>query len=374
MRLADFIERRLSTILYEWEGFAKTLLPAAATMSSLALLDHAEEMLRAIADDLRTSQSDHARQRKSWGLGDADHGSMPATAAQVHGALRASAGISIQQLVSEFRALRASVLRLYAAEVETAAYTLVDIGRFNEAIDQAIAESIQVFQSQLEHWRNLFLGVLQHDLRGPLQAVLSSSYLVAALPDGQPRELALARLRRSGERMKSLLDELLDYNRTTLNLGLPMNRVPSELAGPCQEEVELRRLAHPEHLIQWRAHGPTHGLWDASRIQQALGNLIANAAKHGAPHGAIGVELRGSADDVRIIVDNQGPPLGEADIAVVFDPLRRSSSGPSADPAHLGLGLFVVRQIAQAHGGDVGVESADGRTRFCLRLPRALPA
>lgn len=371
MRLADFIENRLPDILEEWEDFAATLLPAAAGMASLALRDHAEDILRAVAADMRTVQSAEQQRAKSRGLRDAASGTNPATAAQVHGALRASSGFSSLQLVSEYRAMRASVLHLYAEAGAPGHYTVADIGRFNEALDQAIAESVRIFTDQVENWRNLFLAVLQHDLRGPLQALLSTSYLIAALPPCPQREQATVRLKRSGERMKMLLDELLDYNRATLNLGLAMKREACDLVTSCREEVELRRMAHPGHAIEWAASGDTAGMWDASRVQQALGNLISNAAKHGAPGGRIGVELRGDSDEVELVVSNDGPPISPDAIASIFDPLRRARGSTSDDRSHLGLGLFIVREIAQAHGGEVEVESTDTTTRFCMRMRRS---
>lgn len=337
-------------------------------MASLALRDHAEGILQAIAADLRGEQSAQQQRAKSHGQRDAARDR--ATAAQVHGALRASAGFSIQQLVAEYRALRASVLYLYAEAADTGHHTLGDVGRFNEAMDQAIAESVQVFSEQLEHWRNLFLGVLQHDLRGPLQAVLSTSYLIAELPAGPERTQAVARLKRSGDRVKGLLDELLDYNRATLNLGLAIRRAPCDLAAACLQEIELRRSAHPGHVIEWSASGQTEGLWDASRVQQALGNLISNAAKHGTAGGRVAVALAGDADGVLLAVSNGGPAIAPEMTTSMFDPLRRSPESDSSDRTHLGLGLFIVRQIAQAHGGNVAVESDGTSTRFSMRLRR----
>lgn len=371
VRLADFIESNLAHILSEWESFAATLLPAAASMASLALRDHAEAILQAIASDLRGEQSAQDQRAKSHGQRDAARDAAPATAAQVHGALRASAGFSIEQLVAEYRALRASVLYLYAEAADAGSHTLVDVGRFNEAMDQAIGESIRVFSEHLERWRNLFLGVLQHDLRGPLQAVLATSNLLVELPPGQERERAIGRLKRSGGRMKELLDELLDYNRVTLNLGLAIRRATCDLAAACLEEIELRRSAHPGHVIAWSASGPTEGPWDASRVQQALGNLISNAAKHGAPGGPISVELRGDTDGVLLVVRNEGVAIAPEMATSMFDPLRRSPDADGGDSTHLGLGLFIVRQIARAHGGDVTVESDAASTRFAMRLRRA---
>jgi signal transduction histidine kinase len=174
--------------------------------------------------------------------------------------------------------------------------------------------------------------------------------------------------------MRALLDELLDYNRATLSLGLRVQRSPCDLAAVCEAEVELRRQAHPGHAIDWRASGATGGLWDASRIQQALGNLIANAARHGDEGGAIGVDVQGADDAVTIVVSNRGPAIAPEAIGSIFDPLRSSADPGRDDATHLGLGLFVVKEVAIAHGGSVHVDSGAELTRFRMRLPKKTPA
>lgn len=146
MRLADFIDACSDQILGEWDAFAATRLPSAAAMDALALRDHAAQILGAIAQDIRQPQTAAAQYAKSHGVAAAVQHS-PQTAAEVHGALRASDGFSIVQLVSEFRALRASVLRLWM-QVDrslTEATAADDVMRFNEAMDQAIAESVDFF-------------------------------------------------------------------------------------------------------------------------------------------------------------------------------------------------------------------------------------
>ncbi|GGX97130.1 response regulator [Massilia dura] len=154
MRLAEFIDLYTEDILAEWEAFAVTRLPSAAKMDAIALRDHAPQILHAIAEDLRQSQSGDEQAAKSRGLAvvalDAPH-----TAAEVHGALRSQDGFSISQLVSEYRALRASVLRLWkhANGNLRAATAADDIIRFNEAVDQAIAESVDFFGRELSQER-----------------------------------------------------------------------------------------------------------------------------------------------------------------------------------------------------------------------------
>ena len=157
MRLADFILRNMETILGEWEAFAATLLPAAAGMTSLALRDDAKQILEAVAKDLSTPQTKEAQAEKSKGRAPKLTGASE-TAAQTHAVVRARSGFDINQLAAEYRALRASVLRLWMEECEPDDISLDDVVLFNEAIDQAIVKSIGFFSAQVDQARNLLLG------------------------------------------------------------------------------------------------------------------------------------------------------------------------------------------------------------------------
>jgi signal transduction histidine kinase len=171
--------------------------------------------------------------------------------------------------------------------------------------------------------------------------------------------------------MQELLDDLLDYNRTSLSIGLSIKKAPSDLVAACQEEIELRCASHPHHPIEFEATGVTEGLWDASRIKQALGNLISNAAKYGAPQGTIRVSLRADEAQAHLSVKNEGPTIARETISALFEPLRRMPNCKDDDRVNLGLGLFIVREVARAHGGSVTVDSSNGVTNFSLHLPRA---
>jgi signal transduction histidine kinase len=363
MRLPDFIETHMEQILSEWERFAMSLLPAAGGLDVAALRDHAEQILRAVARDLRTSQSSSEQTAKSRGETSRPAHS-PETAAETHAVLRATGGFTMQQMVAEYRALRASVLRLWANAHEPGRDTLNDMTRFNEAIDQAVAESVDFFTLETERWRNVFLGVLGHDLRGPLNAILLTSRLLAALNDGTPVSAVTGRLIRGGERMRQLLDDLLDYSRASLDLGIPVAPALTDLAIACQEEVELQRAAWPDNVIELATAGPTQGVWDASRLKQVVGNLIANAAKYGHAGAPVWV----------LSVENTGPAIAAARTDGLFEPLRRGDHGDTqSERTSLGLGLFIVRQIVRAHGGKVSVSSQDGKTVFDVTLPRSGP-
>ena len=237
MRLADFILRDMESILVEWEAFAATLFPAAASMTPLALRDHARQILEAVASDLSTPQTKQAQVDKSLGkapkLLDA-----PETAAQTHAVLRARSDFNINQLASEYRALRASVLRLWTEACQPDELDLEDVVRFNEAIDQALAESIGFFSEQVDQARNLFLGMLGHDMRNPLNTIQITASYLAALNAGADVSEAASRLIRSGASMKALLDDLVDFNRTKLGLGIDIALANVDLAIVFADELE----------------------------------------------------------------------------------------------------------------------------------------
>jgi signal transduction histidine kinase len=372
MRLAEFILTDMETILAEWEMFAATQLPAAASMTSLALRDHARQILEAVAKDLQTTQTKQAQADKSKGKGP-QLSNAPETAAQTHAVLRAHSGFNINQLVAEYRALRASVLRLWMDAHPTVDTRLEDVVRFNEAIDQAIAESVFFFSTQVEQARNLFLGILGHDMRSPLNTILMTATYLAAVNAGANISEAASRLIRSAASMKALLDDLVDFNRAQLGLGIKMTLANTDLSALFEDEVDQLRGSHPGRLIELEVSGDTRGFWDGPRLQQLLRNLVSNGIKYGAADGAIRVVLTGGGADVLCEVTNSGPAIERSVLERIFLPLERDldrSDSRNGDDESLGLGLYIVREIARAHGGEVAVRSGEAETVFTVRLPR----
>jgi signal transduction histidine kinase len=371
MRLSEFIVRDMETILAEWEAFAATLLPAATGMTTLALRDHAQPILEAVARDLDTPQTREAQSEKSRGLAP-QAADAPETAAQTHAVLRAQGGFDINQLVAEYRALRASVLRLWLDSGPIGPSGLDEVIRFNEAIDQAVAESIGHFHAQVERARNLLLGMLGHDMRSPLQTIRMTASYLAALNAGEEVSDAATLLIRSGASMQALLDDLVDFNRTRLGLGVKVVPTEIDLAAVVADELDQLRGAHPGRSILLESTGRHPGRWDGARVQQMLRNLVSNAIRYGSRDAPIRVALRGEGEDVRLEVVNRGPTIDTTTLGPLFDPLRRgpAEADDGGPQGGLGLGLFIVREIARAHGGEVEAHSGGGETRFAVRLPR----
>jgi signal transduction histidine kinase len=171
--------------------------------------------------------------------------------------------------------------------------------------------------------------------------------------------------------MKELIDDLLDYSRTALDMGFVVRPRSLDLAVVCREEVEVQQAALPHCRIELTVNGATQGNWDASRMKQVVSNLVTNAARYGNPGGPVMVTLNGTEAELRLSVQNPGPTIPRESIELLFEPLRRGvSRDVTPERTSMGLGLFIVRQVAQAHGGTVVVDSVNGRTTFTVVLPR----
>ncbi|HEY0504669.1 MAG TPA: sensor histidine kinase [Lysobacter sp.] len=368
MRLADFIEQNVADIVEGAAVFARTLAPTGISLDTAELRDHLPQVLAAIVLDLRTAQTAAQQQAKSEGRSPTSPGRE--SAASSHGRLRAQSGFDINRMVAEYRALRAAVIRLWAADERLAAGSIDDMIRFNEAIDQAVAESVAEFSREVESWRQVFLGALGHDLRGPLSVVLCNAEVLAmAELDSQPAN-QVARIVRGAAHMRALLDELLDYSKSQLGMEMALRRSPCDLAEELRDEVDSLRTILPNASLKFIADGPVEGEFDCVRVREAIHNLVANAAKYGDLASDVVVAVRAGVKQVRITVTNSGQPLSDGFLGSMFDPLRRGPQEAAAgEHSSLGLGLFIVREIAQAHGGDVAATCADGQTQFVITLP-----
>jgi signal transduction histidine kinase len=373
MRLAGFISTHMELILDEWVEFAAASGPAGKAMDLAALRDHAAEMLTTIVADLQTRQTAAEQVEKSKGnAAVATPGRV--TAAEIHGAIRAESGFSLGEMVSEYRALRASILRLWTKT--NGSLTGDDIGdlmRFNEAIDQATAESITRFMQDLDYSREMFVAILGHDLRSPLNAVIMSSQfmLERGKLDEQDVGLATGTLR-SARRMNRLVGDLLDLTRSRLGPGIPIVRAEMDIEALARHAVEEATAANPERVVRIDAAGDLHGSWDAARISQVLANLLANALQHSAANEPVTMTLRGEATEVLMSVHNAGPAIARSQLPRLFDPIKRLTSGENASSAgNLGLGLYIAERVVTAHGGTIEVHSSekDG-TVFTVHLPR----
>ena len=341
-------------------------------MGKIALSDHASEMLTVIAKDLKTPQNKKEQDDKSKGQAPATDPT-GSTAAERHGKGRAESGFSLDEMVAEYRALRASVIRLWMKEKgEIRSSDLEDITRFNEAIDQSLTESITQFTEDLDNSKEMFLAILGHDLRTPIGAILTSAaFMVETKELVEPYATLTSRIVSSASRMNGMVGALLDFTRSRLGGGIPITRAPMNMGKTVHDVVSEIEAAHPGRKIEVNARGSLKGDWDCARMSQVLTNLIGNALEHGGDRTAVHVDVLAGDDDLTIGVHNRGPTIPEDQLDGIFSAMKHhGTSGGSS--GNLGLGLYIAQQIVHAHKGKISVESSEDRgTTFTVRLPRA---
>lgn len=377
MRLSSFIIQHMEIILKAWEDFARSVEVSREALSSSGLRNHASFILRAVARDMETPQSRQQEIDKSQGLGPT---SAEESAAETHAVLRLKDGFSLDQMVSEYRALRSSVLRLWLAQSSSPGEPdqVAEIIRFNEAIDQALVESIASYGRAVETTRKLVLGVLGHDMRSPLTAITMGAGLLAAAKQWGVREQdVVGQISVSVERANVLVNDLLDLARCNLSTGIPVQRQPAELKELCASVVKEVSLAHPEANIVFECPSSLPASFDPLRMGQVISNLVINAIRHGDIQKPIQIRASGSDEVAQIEVHNWGSPVPPSEVPYLFNPearLARATDDAESETHGLGLGLFIASEIVSRHGGDIQVRSsaADGTT-FRVVFPCKVP-
>ena len=210
------------------------------------------------------------------------------------------------------------------------------------------------------------IGILAHDLRNPLGAIVTLANLLRRVPGLPERARGHAeRIDRSARRMTLMIRDILDFARGRLAGGIALDRQLVDAHAICRSTVDEIQSAYPTARIEVVAAGDLQGAWDNARLEQALSNLLVNAVQHGG--GDVTVSLSGhEPDHVTLAVRNSGHPIPAEQVPVIFDAFRKGDDSPSG----LGLGLFIVREIVQAHVGTIEVESSRAATTFTMRLPR----
>lgn len=367
MRLSQFILDNLESILQDWEDFARSL-PQGPTMSIAGLRNDAEKMLRFVALDMESAQTRQQEFAKATGHGP----SLPVgeySAAHDHGLTRAVDRFSLTEVVSEYRALRASVSRRWVDAVPITRESVAEIIRFNEAIDQILSEGIARFTERLDQEADLFTASVGHDLSNPVNAVIASAHrLKLSNRLTEAERGSVDRIARASERLSGMLADLRDFTRARLGGLIVVHREPCDLARIVKEVVDELDGLYGTGRIRLDSRGSCEISGDRKRLAQLVSNVVANALQHGTPGCEVKVRVFSEADRVVLEVHNSGSAIEPAKIKTLFDPMARSVE---TDDSRLGLGLYIVRQIALAHEGKVSIASSkDAGTVFTVRLPK----
>ena len=240
-------------------------------------------------------------------------------------------------------------------------------------LTQERAERERLLQERADFERQL-IGIVSHDLRTPLSAITMSAAMLMRRSDLEERlRKPISRIFTSAERAIRMVRDLLDFTQARLGGGLPIQPEALDFHAFARQVVEELQVAHPERVIRVEQHGDGHGVWDADRLAQVLGNLLSNALNYSATDAPVEVRTRGETGEVVLEVHNTGAPIPAEVLPHLFKPMQRGAAAETSSRS-VGLGLYIVDQVVRAHGGTIEVRStpAEG-TRFTVRLPREPP-
>jgi signal transduction histidine kinase len=369
MKLAEFIRANIPVISHEWEKFAATLVPEK-TFSRSVLRDGIVEILVQIASDVERPRSEKPRNRAAEPPDERDP---IVIASKRHAEDRTRMGIATPQLLSEFCALRATVIRLWQASDAAEDRNDVEVLlRFNEAVDEIQMVAAQRYHETNQHSRELFLAILGHDLRNPLAAILGATEVQQSTEDLERIRMLARQVMVTAKRMSRMVADLLELTRVSQGKTVPLELAEVDLKQVCSAVLEEMKVAYPQQRFVFHADEGLVGEWDEQRLAQVVSNLVGNAVCHGNPGTAVTVTAQSVEDGVMVEVHNEGPPIPPDLMPRIFDTFVRGEPAPHNGPQPgLGLGLYIAKEIVMAHGGSIDVSStqADGNT-FFFRLPR----
>lgn len=221
--------------------------------------------------------------------------------------------------------------------------------------------------------RERLIGILGHDLRSPLNAMLMGCGLLMSHGSLTEEDARIVhRIASSGHRMARMITQLAEFTRARLGGGFELDLRPCDLGEICANIAGEQRIATPTE-VRHTVEGDLTGAWDADRLSEAVSTLAGNAVDHAAPGTPVVLRAYADGDFAVVEVENQGAGIPPHLVPVLFNPFRRASVPASRTGDHLGLGLYIAHEVARAHGGTLEVRSAEGTTTFTLRLPRAVP-
>jgi signal transduction histidine kinase len=293
-------------------------------------------------------------------------------ASSVHGVGRVGSGFNLNEVVSEYRALRASVLRLWReSKPDPDLNDLDDITRFNETIDQSLGMAVESYTYRVDQSRRMFLAILGHDLRNPLNSISMSAQLASQSQIDSTSTEALTQISASVQVISRLISDLLDFAATGLGAHMPLAMAPVNLELLAREVLDELKAANPNRTVRFDIRGDSTCSCDGARMRQVISNLLGTALEHGAENGDVELSISADGPDIILAVRNQGIPIAADVLPTIFDPLVRDTDVlRKRREGSVGLGLYIAREIVTAHGGTIDVtSSAESGTVFTVRVP-----
>jgi len=375
MQLGALIHSQLEAIIDRWEAATREALgpSKAATLGEDLHQPYRDLIIQTLAE----TPGAFCAERSSSALDGEGLGAAGQDSAARYVALRYAAGLTVADVVCELGLLWPSVLWLLrtTGTLDQEA-SLDELERFTGALHNMLARSVQSYLDRVSAAGDMFLAILGHEIRNPLQAVAVAGKLLAvpSLPDPTRVETA-ARVSRATKLMDGLVSDLIDFTRSRLGVRARVERSACDLREACQEALELAQMSAPEREFRHQFVGNLQLQADRARLRQVMSNLLNNALQHGDEATPISLSALGTEESIILTVSNFGRPIPEEAARVIFEPLVQvpiSSADPTKRFKHsLGLGLYIAREIVRGHDGTITVHSSPtAGTTFTVRLPR----
>jgi signal transduction histidine kinase len=352
--VTQYLRTHTQEISDDWERTVLADLDVLVKLERAALLDHLPEVLEGLAAwvDGATDEADHFFEALADG----------------HALQRLGFGIELGTLIVEYAWLRRVVLERLES-LTTTPELCRDLTRLNEGFDRAVTLSIRRYSEERDQQRDRFIGILGHDLRTPLQSVSMATHVLLRSKGLAAEDRKAANVvAKAVVRMERLIADVLEFARGQLGAGIPSVPSACDMGVICRVVVEEARAACPDRSIELSTRGDLQGTWDESRVHQALGNLVRNAVEHGQDPITVTVWEADDREAVFTRVVSHGPAIPDDTLRTLFDAFSHVRQDHRSG---LGLGLYIVAQIARAHGAACEVTSSDRETAFTIRWARA---
>ncbi|WP_158625256.1 PAS domain-containing protein [Corallococcus terminator] len=239
--------------------------------------------------------------------------------------------------------------------------------------DITVQRRLEVAVKRQAEFEQHLIGIVSHDLRNPLSAIQLGVSAMARREDLDERSRkSVTRIQNAAERATRMVKDLLDFTQARLGGGIRIERRPTDLHELARSVVDEVEAAYPHRELRVVRSGEGRGQWDPDRLSQVVQNLITNALKYSPEDTPVRVATRAEGDAVVLSVHNQGAPIPPERLGVLFQPLQRGTADIDKAGRSVGLGLYIVQSIVDAHGGHIDVQStAEAGTTFTVRLPRS---
>jgi signal transduction histidine kinase len=346
--VAEALRTERDAIAAAWETQVLADVPELSVLPRTMLIDHLPEFIEGLA---------------AWLEGVEQEGFRALT--DGHAISRQRAGIPISVLLAEYSTLRRVIVDAVVRHIAPSDLAAA-IASLNASMDVAMNDAVRRYVLARDEVRERFVAMLGHDLRDPLAVVVMSATVLAGRPLAEAELAVVQRIKSASERMERMIADVLDFARGRLSGGIPLKPALADMGEICRLAVEEAN-ASGSLLITLETSGDLAGAFDYDRIRQALSNLLRNAQSYGG--GAIEVRAWESEDRKKIFttVTNHGPMIPPEQILTLFDPFKRAAG---AHGRGLGLGLYIVSEIARAHGAVCSAQSSTDATVFSIEWPR----